>query len=63
MLELRLNQWGDKQGKASADQNWDKHQTNLTIVVAVELPKDDWVSKEEGIQHGVDEHNIHAHEV
>lgn len=61
--EMFLGQRGGDQGQPSADQDRDKHQANLPVVVPVQLTEDDRVGEEEGIEHGVDQHNVHAHQV
>ncbi len=62
-LELLLELRRRDQCKASSDDDGDKHEPDLAVIVAVELAEYDRVSEEEGVQHCVDEHDVHTHEV
>lgn len=62
-VEVLLDEWSKEEGEARADENRDEHQTDLAVVVVVQFSEDDRVGEEEGVEHAVDEHDVHAHEV
>src|SRR5437016_1189345 len=65
--QIRLNCFSMKEvatrAKSSTNQDRYEHQTNLAVVVVAKLPENDRVSKEEGVEHGVDKHNVHARQI
>ncbi len=61
--ELLLNEGSGYEGECGTDQDWDEHETNHTVIVIVKSSEDDGIREEEGVEHSIDEYNIHAHEV
>ncbi len=52
-----------QESKTSADDDGDEHESDLAVIVSVELGEDDGVREEKGVEHGIDENDIHAHEI
>lgn len=61
--ELLLHEGGDEKRETGADQDRDEHQADLSVVVAVQFAEDNGEGEEEAVEHGVDEDDVHAHQV